>query len=105
MSRRTYLTPARLPPFCRVWTLVTRTLFTRFAPIVSVNRPSVDLAPEPAERERFVSGAGGLVTGLSGLAQATGAVWVASVRGGFEGELELGSGGEPMMLETTDGSR
>src|SRR5205823_5315700 len=72
---------------------------------VAANRPPVDLAPDPAERERFVRGSGGLVTGLSGLAQATGAVWVASVRDGFEGELELGNGGEPMMVETTDGSR
>src|SRR5260370_4622654 len=83
----------------------TRRLLKDFHPIVAANRPPVDLAPDPAERERFVRGAGGLVTGLSGLAQATGAVWVASVRGGFEGELDLGSGGEPMMLETTDGSR
>jgi trehalose 6-phosphate synthase len=83
----------------------TRRLLKEFHPIVAANRPPVDLAPEPADRERFVRGAGGLVTGLSGLAQATGAVWVASARGGFEGELELGSGGEPMLLETTDGSR
>src|SRR5438309_7092134 len=83
----------------------TRRLLRDFYPIVAANRPPVDLAPEPADRERFVRGAGGLVTGLSGLAQATGAVWVASMRDGFEGELELGSGGEPMMVATTDGSR
>src|SRR4030088_1570748 len=83
----------------------TRRLLKDFYPIVAANRPPVDLAPDPAERERFVRGAGGLVTGLSGLAQATGAVWVASVRDGFEGELELGNGGEPRMVETTDGSR
>src|SRR5437660_1506597 len=83
----------------------TRRLLKDFHPIVAANRPPVDLAPEPADRERFVRGSGGLVTGLSGLAQATGAVWVASVRDGFEGELELGNGGEPMMVETTDGSR
>ena len=76
----------------------TRRLLRDFYPIVAANRPPVDLAPDPAERERFVRGAGGLVTGLSGLAQATGAVWVASVRDGFEGELELGDGGEPMMV-------
>src|SRR6202165_3703694 len=83
----------------------TRRLLRDFYPIVAANRPPVDLAPDPADRERFVRGSGGLVTGLSGLAQATGAVWVASVRDGFEGELELGEGGEPMLVETTDGSR
>src|SRR3979411_1658534 len=69
----------------------TRRLLRDFHPIVAANRPPVDLAPDPAERERFVRGAGGLVTGLSGLAQATGAVWVASVRDGFEGERALGA--------------
>ncbi len=83
----------------------TRRLLKDFHPIVAANRPPVDLAPDPTDRERFVRGSGGLVTGLSGLAKATGAVWVASVRDGFEGELELGEGGEPMMVETTDGSR
>src|SRR6266566_3031414 len=83
----------------------TRRLLKDFHPIVAANRPPVDLAPDSDDRERFVRGSGGLVTGLSGLAQATGAVWVASVRDGFERELELGNGGEPMMVETTDGSR
>src|SRR2546425_2616474 len=83
----------------------TRRLLKDFYPIVAANRPPVDVAQDPADRERFVRGSGGLVTGLSGLAQATGAVWVASVRDGFLGELELGNGGEPMMVETTDGSR
>src|ERR1700682_6260129 len=83
----------------------TRRLLKYSYPIIAANRPPVDLAPDPADRERFVRGSGGLVTGLSGLAQATGAVWVASVRDGFEGELELGDGGGPMMVETTDGSR
>src|SRR6202030_2881580 len=64
-----------------------------------------DLAHDPADRSRFVRGAGGLVTGLSGLALATGAVWVASVRDGLEGELEVNDGGEPMMGETTEASR
>src|SRR2546423_2133077 len=82
-----------------------RRLLKDFHPIVAANRPPIDLAPEPANGERFVRGAGGLVTGLSGLAQATGAVWVASMRDGFEGELELGSGGGPMMVETTHRSR
>ena len=82
----------------------TRRLLKDFHPIIAANRPPIDAAPDGAEPGRFVRGGGGLVTGLSGLAQATGAVWVASVRDGFDG-LELGNGGEPMMLETTDGSR
>ena len=83
----------------------TRRLLKDFHPIVAANRPPVDLAHDPADRSRFVRGAGGLVTGLSGLALATGAVWVASVRDGLEGELEVNDGGEPMMVETSDGSR
>src|SRR4030081_339155 len=83
----------------------TRRLLKDFHPIVAANRPPIEVAPDSAERERFVRGSGGLVTGLSGLAQATGAVWVACVRDGFEGELELGTGGEPLMVETPDGSR
>src|SRR5438309_9548482 len=83
----------------------TRRLLKDFHPIIAANRPPVDLAPEPAERERFVRGSGGLVTGLSGMALATGAVWVASVRDGVEGELGLGSGCAPLMVQTTDGAR
>jgi trehalose 6-phosphate synthase len=83
----------------------TRRLLKDFHPIVAANRPPVDVAHDAPDRTRFVRGAGGLVTGLSGLALATGAVWVASVRDGLDGELELDDGGEPMMVETTDGSR
>ncbi|TME25289.1 MAG: trehalose-6-phosphate synthase, partial [Chloroflexi bacterium] len=83
----------------------TRRLLKDFHPIVAANRPPVDLAPDAGDRERFVRGSGGLVTGLSGLAQATGAVWVASARDGFEAELDPGSGGEPMVVETADGAR
>jgi len=83
----------------------TRRLLKDFHPIVAANRPPVDLAPDKDQSHRFVRGGGGLVTGLSGLAQATGAVWVASVRDGFEGELDLGQGGEPMLVETVDGAR
>src|SRR5438046_9436860 len=83
----------------------TRRLLKDFHPIVAANRPPIDLAPDPADRERFVRGSGGLVTGLSGLAQATGAVWVASARDGFDGGLDIGSGGEPMVVETADASR
>src|SRR5437763_2638398 len=83
----------------------TRRLLKDFHPIIAANRPPVDPSPEGGERDRFVRGGGGLVTGLSALAQATSAVWVASVRDGFQDELELGTGGEPMMVATTDGSR
>src|ERR1700682_5489328 len=82
----------------------TRRLLQDFHPIVAANRPPVDVAHDAPDRTRFVRGAGGLVTGLSGLALATGAVWVASVRDGLEGELELDDGGEPMMVETTERS-
>ena len=82
-----------------------RRLLKDFHPIVAANRPPVDAGRDPADRTRFVRGAGGLVTGLSGLALATGAVWVASVRDELEGELEVDGGGEPMTVETTDGSR
>src|SRR5207245_9996341 len=83
----------------------TRRLLKDFHPIVAANRPPVDLAHDPADRARFVRGAGGLVTGLSGLALATGAVWVASVRDGLAGELEVDSGGEPVLVAASDGSR
>src|SRR3984893_9149555 len=83
----------------------TRRLLKDFHPIVAAHQLTVDGGHDPAARTRFVRGAGGLVTGLSGLALATGAVWVASIRDGLEGELELDGGGEPMMVETTDGSR
>src|SRR5438067_12344213 len=80
-----------------------RLLLKEYRPIRAANRPPVGLAPDPASRERCGRGSGGLVTGLSGLAQATGAAWVASVGAGFEGELEPGNGGERMRGETTDG--
>ncbi len=83
----------------------TRRLLKDFHPIIAANRPPVDLSSQPGEPHRFVRGSGGLVTGLTGLAQATGAVWVASARDAFRGELELGSGGEPMLVETEDGGR
>src|SRR5207237_9806356 len=83
----------------------TRRLLKDFHPIIAANRPPVDLAPEPAERERFVRGSGGLVTGLSGMAVATGAVSVASVRAGFEGELDLGGGGVAMVERRRNGAR
>src|SRR2546421_3266396 len=83
----------------------TRRLLKDFHPIVAANRPPVDLAPDAGDREPLVRGSGGIVAGLSGLAQATGAVWVASARDGFEGELDLGSGGEPTVVETADAAR
>jgi trehalose 6-phosphate synthase len=83
----------------------TRRLLKDFHPIIAANRPPVDAALDRPEGERFVRGGGGLVTGLSGMAQATGAVWVASVIDGLRDEMELTPGGEPMMVETSDGSR
>jgi trehalose 6-phosphate synthase len=82
-----------------------RRLLREFHPIIAANRAPVELASAEGEGQRFVRGAGGLVTGLAGLAQATGAVWVASVREGFDEEFDPGSGGEPMLVETVDGSR
>src|SRR5436309_14513895 len=75
----------------------TRRLLKDFHPIVAANRPPVDLAPDVGDRERFVRGSGGLVTGLSGLAQATGAVWVSSARDGVQGEVCPGTGGGPLV--------
>jgi trehalose 6-phosphate synthase len=83
----------------------TRRLLKDFHPIIVANRAPVELAPAEAQGRRFVRGAGGLVTGLGGLAQATGAVWVASVREGFDEEFDPGPGGEPMLVETVDGAR
>src|ERR1700682_1754093 len=83
----------------------TRRLLKDFHPIVAANRPPVDVARDPGDRMHFVRGAGGLVTGLSGLALAAGAGLGASLPGGLEGELGLEGGGEPMMVETTDRSR
>ncbi|HYM51388.1 MAG TPA: trehalose-6-phosphate synthase [Candidatus Limnocylindrales bacterium] len=83
-----------------------RRLLKEFHPIIAANRAPVDLVAQDGESPRFRRGAGGLVTGLSGLARATGAVWVAAARGEAPGELGLhGNGGEPMVIETDDGGR
>ena len=83
----------------------TRRLLTDFHPIIAASRAPVDLQAPDGEPSRFVRGTGGLVTGLSALAQATGAVWVASLRSDLERELSVADGGEPMLVETEDGVR
>src|SRR5918911_630666 len=81
----------------------TRRLLQGYQPIIVANRAPVD-APSEEGSGRFVRGAGGLVTGLSGLALATNAVWVAAVRSAVSQELELPDDGRPMDIETVDGS-
>jgi len=83
----------------------TRRLLRDYHPIIAANRAPVDLSSNEGEPARFVRGGGGLVTGLAAFAQATGAVWVASVRDGFDAEFDLGAEGEPMQIDTADGSR
>ena len=82
----------------------TRRLLTNLHPIIAANRAPVDIQ-DAGERLRFVRGGGGLVTGLSGLAQSTGAVWVACMRNGLEREVSPGDTGQPMLVETDDGQR
>ena len=82
-----------------------RRLLKDFHPIIAANRAPVDVVSRDGQAPLFSRGAGGLVTGLSSLAQATGAVWVAAARGEAETQLRLDDEGEPMILETSDGGR
>ena len=82
-----------------------RRLLKDFHPIIAANRAPVDVVARDGQAPVFSRGAGGLVTGLSSLAQATGAVWVAAARGEAETQLRLDDEGEPMILETSDGGR
>src|SRR2546421_1474557 len=82
-----------------------RRLLKDFHPIIAANRAPVDVVARDGQAPLFSRGAGGLVTGLSSLAQATGAVWVAAARGEAETQLRLDDEGEPMILETSDGGR
>jgi trehalose 6-phosphate synthase len=82
-----------------------RRLLKEFHPIIAANRAPVDMVASDGESPRFTRGAGGLVTGLSGLAQATGAVWVAAIRSDAESQLDLGGEGQPMVIQTEDGGR
>ena len=82
-----------------------RRLLKDFHPIIAANRAPVDVVARDGQAPVFSRGAGGLVTGLSSLAQATGAVWVAAARGEAETQLRLDDEGEPMIVETSDGGR
>lgn len=82
-----------------------RRLLQDFHPIIAANRAPVDVVARDGQAPVFIRGAGGLVTGLSSLAQATGAVWVAAARGEAESQLRLDDEGEPMAVETSDGGR
>jgi trehalose 6-phosphate synthase len=81
----------------------TRRVLRDFDPIVVANRSPIDVRTD-GDTPRFTRGAGGLVTGLSSLAQATGAVWVASARSDVEGRLDAGSG-QPVEVQVEDGGR
>jgi len=81
----------------------TRQLLKDWHPVIVANRAPVDVHLDPDDEYRFVRGGGGLVTGLAGLAQATGAVWVACAREGRDQELAAADGGEPMLLQTDAG--
>jgi trehalose 6-phosphate synthase len=81
-----------------------RRLLKDFHPIIAANRAPVDIV-SGSGGPRFVRGAGGLVTGLSGLATATGAVWVAALRSEIEDRLDIDGNGEPMAVETEEGGR
>ena len=67
-------------------------------PIVVANRAPVDSQIGPSGQERIVRGAGGLVTAMSALAQASDATWVAVA--GSESDLRLSSrAGEDGVVE------
>src|SRR6266849_4423767 len=83
----------------------TRQLLQDLHPVIVANRAPVDVQLEADEEYRFVRGGGGLVTGLAGLAQATGAVWVACAREGPDQELSASDGSEPLSLQTEEGLR
>src|SRR5690349_16322534 len=82
-----------------------RRLLKDFHPIIAANRAPVDVVLRDGQAPLFTRGAGGLVTGLSSMAQATGAVWVAATRGEVESHVGLDDGGDPMEIETSDGTR
>ena len=84
----------------------TRRLLRTVTPIIAANRAPLALVPADPIRgtpERLVKGAGGLVTALSSLAAATGALWVAAARG--EQDRRLAALGDPAELSTEDGER
>ncbi|HXZ99733.1 MAG TPA: trehalose-6-phosphate synthase [Candidatus Binatia bacterium] len=83
----------------------TRRLLGHVRPIIVANRAPLQLVPADPIRglpERLVKGAGGLVTALSTLASATGALWVAAAHD--DGDRCLAQRGDPAELHTEDGS-
>ncbi len=83
----------------------TRRLLHALHPIVVANRAPLSLQPADPYRgtaEQLVKGPGGLVTGLSSLAAATDATWVAVVRD--QSDRMLAERGDPASLTTADGT-
>ncbi|MGH7666627.1 MAG: alpha,alpha-trehalose-phosphate synthase (UDP-forming) [Candidatus Dormibacteria bacterium] len=64
-----------------------RRMLHGWQPIVVANRPPVESQLEPGGVERISRGAGGLVTAMGALAQASGASWVAVARGESDARL------------------
>src|SRR5438874_12946861 len=82
-----------------------RRLLKDFHPIIAANRAPVDVVPRDGQAPVFSRGAGVLVTGLSSLAQATGALWVGAARGEAESQLRLDDEAGPMTGQTSDCGR
>ncbi len=83
----------------------TRRMLGSVQPIIVANRaPLVLHAADPyrGTPERLVKGAGGLVTAMTSLASATGAVWVAIARDAAD--RTLAAKGDPAELTTDDGT-
>jgi len=83
----------------------TRRLLRHVQPIIVAARAPLSLQPADPYRgtpERLVKGAGGLVTALSSLAQATDATWVALARD--DSDRSLAARGDPAALLTDDGT-
>jgi trehalose 6-phosphate synthase len=83
----------------------TRRMLHHVRPIVVAHRAPLSLEPADPLRgrpERLVKGAGGLVTALSSLATATGALWVGAAHG--EQDRRLAEMGDPALLRTEDGT-
>ena len=82
-----------------------RRLLRAVRPIVVANRAPLALQPADPYRgvpEQLVKGVGGLVTGLSSLAAATDATWVAVARD--QSDRVLAQRGDPATLVTEDGT-
>ncbi len=83
-----------------------RRMLRDWQPFVVANRPPIDIQPLADGGERITRGGGGLVTAMSALARASGAIWVAGARGGADRALaERVSGDGVVEAETEDGER